>query len=111
MVLVAGADMPTLAPVVLIALTRALDATGSGWAAAALIQRGVLRPLPAALRNGAATQAAAALIADGERSLTALFRRLATRALAEGEWRGLDPAAATLRDIDRVEDLPDGGSR
>jgi molybdenum cofactor guanylyltransferase len=110
-VLAAGGDMPTLAPAVLSALVRALDAAGSGSAAAALVQRGVLRPLPAALRNGAATQSATGLIADGERSLMALFRRLATRELAEGEWRGLDPAAATLRDIDRVEDLPDGDSR
>jgi molybdopterin-guanine dinucleotide biosynthesis protein A len=67
----------------------------------------VARPLPAVFRNGAATQAARRVIADGERSLVALLRALPTRELAEAEWRGLDPDAATLRDIDRPEDLPD----
>jgi len=104
-VLVAGGDMPTLSSTVLGALLRALSATEGSSDAVVLVQRGVARPLPAAFRNGAATQVARRLIADGERSLVALLRGLATRELAEGEWRGLDPAGATLRDIDRPEDL------
>ena len=99
--------MPTLSPDVLAALLRALVAAEGSADAAVLVQRGVARPLPAAFRNGAATQAARRLIADGERSLVALVRGLATRELAEGEWRGLDPTGATLRDIDRPEDLPE----
>jgi molybdenum cofactor guanylyltransferase len=106
-VLVAGGDMPTLSPDVLAALVRALTAAEAWADAAVLVQRGVARPLPAAFRNGAATQAARRVIADGERSLVALLRGLPTRELAEAEWRGLDPDAATLRDIDRPEDLPE----
>lgn len=106
-VLVAGGDMPTLSPDVLAALLRALIAAEGSADAAVLVQRGVAQPLPAAFRNGAATQVARRLIGDGERSLVALLRGLAARELAEGEWRGLDPGAATLRDIDRPEDLPE----
>jgi molybdopterin-guanine dinucleotide biosynthesis protein A len=106
-VLVAGGDMPTLSPDVLASLVRALTAAEAWADAAVLVQRGVARPLPAAFRNGAATQAARRVIADGERSLVALLRGLPTRELAEAEWRGLDPDAATLRDIDRPEDLPE----
>ena len=105
-VLVIGGDMPTLSPEVLATLVRALTAT-EGADAAVLLQRGVARPLPAALRNGAATQVARRIIGAGERSLVALLRDLPTRELAEGEWRGLDPSGDTLRDIDRPEDLPE----
>lgn len=104
-VLVAGGDMPTLSSAVLGALVRALSAAEGSRDAAVLVQRGVARPLPAAFRNGAATQVARRLLADGERSLVALLRGLTTRELDEEEWRGLDPAGATLRDIDRPEDL------
>jgi molybdopterin-guanine dinucleotide biosynthesis protein A len=106
-VLVAGGDMPTLSPDVLAALVRALSAAEAWADAAVLVQRGVARPLPAALRNGAATEVARRVIAGGERSLVALLRGLPTRELAEAEWRGLDPDAATLRDVDRPEDLPE----
>ena len=106
-VLVAGGDMPTLSPEVLAVLVRALSAAEAWADAAVLVQRGVARPLPAVFRNGAATEVARRVIADGERSLMALLRGLPTRELAEGEWRGLDPDAATLRDIDRPEDLQD----
>jgi molybdopterin-guanine dinucleotide biosynthesis protein A len=105
-VMVVGGDMPTLSPDVLASLIRALTAAEGSADAAVLVQRGVARPLPAAFRNGAATQVARRLIGDGERSLVALLRDLAARELAEGEWRGLDPEGATLRDIDRPEDLP-----
>jgi molybdopterin-guanine dinucleotide biosynthesis protein A len=70
-----------------------------------LVLRGVDQPLPAAFRNGATTQSIRRLIGDGERSLMSLLRALPVRRLAEGEWRGLDPEAATLRDVDRPSDL------
>jgi molybdopterin-guanine dinucleotide biosynthesis protein A len=103
--LVAGGDMPTLNADVLRLLTRAL-ASGGPDEAAVLVRQGVDRPLPGAVRNGAATQQARRLLAEDERSLRALFRALRTRRIAEHEWRGLDPAGDTLRDIDRPEDLP-----
>lgn len=106
-VVAVGGDMPSLAPAVLAALVRALGASPGGVDAAVLVQRSTARPLPVALRKGAATDAARRLVADGERSLMALIRILTTRDLAEGEWRGLDPEAATLRDVDRPEDLPE----
>jgi molybdopterin-guanine dinucleotide biosynthesis protein A len=70
-----------------------------------LASRGDRPPLPAVLRTGAATTVARSLVGDGERRLRSLFERLPTRALEEGEWRPLDPAGATLRDVDRPSDL------
>ena len=104
-VLLAGGDMPTMSGAVLRALVNALitapDAEG-----ALLVRRSDDQPLPAALRNGAATQAARRLIAEDERSLRALLGRLRLRRLPEADWRALDPDAETLRDIDRPSDLP-----
>lgn len=105
LVIVAGGDMPTLAPDVLGALLRALEAT-PGAEAAALVHRGHVRPLPAALRNGAATQAARRLVGDGERSLMSLLTTVRLRRLQEMEWRALDPEAATLVDVNRPGDMP-----
>jgi molybdopterin-guanine dinucleotide biosynthesis protein A len=96
--------MPTLSPDVLAALVRALAADAAD--AAALVQRGEVRPLPAVVRNGAATQVARRLIGEGERSLRSLLDGLRVRGVDEMQWRGLDPAAATLRDVDRPADLP-----
>jgi molybdopterin-guanine dinucleotide biosynthesis protein A len=104
-VLVAGGDMPTMAGEVLRALVGALVAAEAAADAALLVLRNVDQPLPAAFRNGAATQAARRLIAEDERSLKALLRTLRLRRLGEPEWRGLDPAAETLRDVDRPSDL------
>ena len=59
-VIVAGGDMPTLSPDVLAALVRALTAAEAWADAAVLVQRGVARPLPAVVRNGAATRPRAA---------------------------------------------------
>jgi len=101
--LVVGGDMPGLRPEVLRSLGVALQDAGAE--AALLGQRGRSQPLPVALRNGAATPAARRLLADGERSLNALMETLRTTVIDEIEWRGLDPTAATLRDIDRPEDL------
>jgi molybdopterin-guanine dinucleotide biosynthesis protein A len=101
--LVVGGDMPDLQPAVLRSLVAALDDPDAE--AALLGHRGRSQPLPVAVRNGAATPAARRLLADGERSLTALAGKLRVAVIDEIEWRGLDPTAATLRDIDRPEDL------
>jgi molybdopterin-guanine dinucleotide biosynthesis protein A len=103
--IVAGGDMPKLAPEVLRALVNALVASEGSYDAAVLVGRGETRPLPCALRNGAATQAARRLLGDGERSLKALVRSLSTLPIAEVEWRPLDPTAATLHDVDVPGDL------
>ena len=76
-VVVAGGDMPTLSVDVLVAMVRALLATEGSTDAAILVRHGVDRPLPAALRTGAATQAARRLLGEDERSLRALFARAA----------------------------------
>lgn len=103
---VAGGDMPTLSVDVLHALVRSLLAAEGTVDAAILVRHGVDRPLPAVVRNGAATQAARRVLGEGERSLVALFRTLATRRIAEADWRGLDPSGETLRDVDTPADLP-----
>jgi molybdopterin-guanine dinucleotide biosynthesis protein A len=104
-VVVVGGDMPSVRPSVLEALVRAVVAAPDGTAAGTLSSQGRLVPLPAVLRTGAATDVARRLVADGERRLRAVFDRLVTRQLAEIEWRPLDPDGATLRDVDRPEDL------
>jgi molybdenum cofactor guanylyltransferase len=103
---VVGGDMPALSVDVLRTLSTALGLADRGHEAAVLVRSGVFRPLPAAVRNGAATQAARRILGDGERSLVALMRELRTRHLPEAAWRGLDPAGATLLDVDTPEDLP-----
>lgn len=103
--IVVGGDMPALSVDVLRTLAQALGSAEGGHDAAVLVRSGVFRPLPAAVRNGAATQAARRILGDGERSLVALVRELRTRHVAEAEWRGLDPGGATLLDVDTPGDL------
>jgi molybdopterin-guanine dinucleotide biosynthesis protein A len=105
-VIVAGGDMPTLSPDVLRKLLSALVASEGSYDVAVLVGRGETRPLPCAVRNGAATQTARRLLGDGERSLKALIRSLTALSIAEGDWRPLDPTSATLRDVDTPDDLP-----
>ena len=103
-VVVVGGDMPSIRPEVLGLLIRTLT-LGAGNAATVLAARGRLVPLPAALRTGAASDQVGRLVDDGERRLRSVFDRLPTRVLEEPEWRALDPAGGTLRDVDRPEDL------
>jgi len=103
-IVVAG-DMPTMVPDVLSALVAAIEAS-DGVEASALLQRGRREPLPMALRAGVAASAAGRAVASGERSLHALLEALHVRDIHETEWRRLDPAADTPRDVDRPSDLP-----
>jgi molybdopterin-guanine dinucleotide biosynthesis protein A len=105
--LVVGGDMPSLSVDVLKTLTRPLVGAEGGPDAAVLVRGGTYRPLPAAVRNGAATQAARRVLGDGERSLVALMRELRAREIPEADWRGLDPSGETLLDVDTPADLPD----
>lgn len=109
--LVVGGDMPSLEPAVLGLLVRSLAATESGPDAIVLSRGTDPRPLPMAIRTGAATDAARRLVGDGERRLRSLPIALRMRILSEGEWRPLDPAARTLVDVDRPGDLPPGQRR
>jgi molybdopterin-guanine dinucleotide biosynthesis protein A len=104
--LVAGADMPSLAPAVMAAMLRALDASQDDLVV--LDFRGHGQPLPIALRVGSATQRVSRLVGSGERSLRALLVGPGVAHLAEVDWRPLDPAADTLRDIDTRADLGRG---
>ncbi len=108
--IVAGGDQPWLVPALLGELSR-LVAPGAGRAleAVALEDGGRLRPLPAALRVAPARGAVAAAQAAGGRSLMAAFDRLRTGVLPPDRWRELDPEGASLRDVDRPEDVPGRG--
>jgi molybdopterin-guanine dinucleotide biosynthesis protein A len=104
-VVAVGGDMPSVRPAILAALVAALAAAPAHVGAAVLSSQGRIVPLPAVLRTGSATDAVRRLVADGERRLRSTFDRLATRVLDEAEWRPLDPDAASLRDVDRPQDL------
>jgi molybdopterin-guanine dinucleotide biosynthesis protein A len=108
LVVVVGGDMPSAVPDVLRLLVRRLAADDARQAAV-LVARGRQVPLPMAVRTGAATDATRQLTGDGERRLRAILERLVTASLEEGEWRPLDPAAETLRDVDVPEDLEGAG--
>ncbi len=108
-IVVAG-DMPTLVPALLAAMLEALGrpvTPGELLAPSAVVLAAgaTARPLPGALRLENALRAAEGARADGKRSLHAFLDRIPTRVLAEPEWRPFDPDAATLRDVDRREDL------
>ena len=103
--LVVGGDMPTLSPLLLDALVRALE-EADGCGAAALLLAGRAQPLPLAIRVRAASPVVHRLVVGGERRLGALLEAVAMRQLDETDWRPLDPDAATLRDVDVPADLP-----
>jgi molybdopterin-guanine dinucleotide biosynthesis protein A len=102
-VLVAGGDMPDLVPSVLARLAQVLADGSAG--AVRLADRDQAAALPCAVRREPALRAAESALATGDRRLRGLFERLVVELVPEAEWRVLDPAARTLRDIDRPEDL------
>ena len=102
-VLVTGGDMPALVPEVIEALLTALEARGCE--ASVLAHGGRPRPLPMVLRREAALDAVVRLLDNDERRLGALTEDLVTAVIDEAVWRGLDPGAATLLDIDTPDDL------
>ena len=104
-VLVVGGDQPSLAPAVLRDLATRIDL---GRRAVTLADRtGRMRPLPLAVAARPAFAAATGLLGKGERRLRVLATTLAADMVAFDEWIVLDPAAATLADIDLPSDLPD----
>jgi molybdopterin-guanine dinucleotide biosynthesis protein A len=100
-IVVAG-DMPSLAPPVLARLLAAL-----GPARAAMLEvPGRLQPLPSAVEVSSARSAIAEALGRGERSLAALLSRLDAALVPQAVWLALDPAGASITDIDRPEDVP-----
>jgi molybdopterin-guanine dinucleotide biosynthesis protein A len=102
-ILVVGGDMPSLRAPVLAALLAALD--DEDIAAAMLDHDGDVPPLPMAFRPSVALPVLRSAIDAGERRLRAVARLLPTAVLAEEVWRRLDPAGATVVDIDTPADL------
>lgn len=117
--IVVGGDMPGLVPAVLRRLVAALDADAgvdlallgddtAGVDGTGALATGALRarPLPAGVRCAPTAAAAIDMLASGERRLRALVARLTTEVIPSATWRALDPAGATLRDVDVPDDLP-----
>ncbi len=106
--LLVGGDQPALQPALLGELLRRLGAGADGEAfdIVGLEEDGQLRPLPVALRVASVRPAADAALAAGTRSLVGLFGRLRVDTLAPDQWRALDPAGDSLRDVDTRDDLP-----
>lgn len=104
--LVVAGDMPRLAPAVLHLQVRTLFAADPGDVdAVALVHRDRIQPMPIAVRTGSGTVAARRALGRGSRSVYGWLDGLRVRALDDAVWRPLDPAADTLVDVDRVDDL------
>jgi len=99
--LVVGGDMPDLVPAV---LRRVLD-WDEAHEGVCLMHDEWVQPFPMGLDRAAALARGTQLVESEERSLRSLITSLAIERLSEAEWRVLDPAAMTLHDIDRPEDL------
>ena len=100
--LLAAGDMPELSSSVLRALTSAAT---SDVDAVVVLEGESLRPFPAAVRVARAMAEADARLRRGDASVVGMLGALRRTAVAEVTWRGLDPAAHTLRDIDVPDDL------
>jgi len=102
-VVVAGGDMPDLQPAVLLEMLRA--GLETGVVGVSLSDGGRERPLPCALRNAPAAEAARALLEAGRRSLRELLAAVTTVVIDEPTWTALDPERRTLTDVDEPADL------
>ena len=102
---VVGADMPSLEPAVLRLLLKTAEGGPDAWTLEGP-DPAIVGPLPLAGRTQALAAAARGLLERGERSLRGLVLVTGAGRVEATEWRALDPAGATLRDIDRPEDMP-----
>ena len=115
--IVAGGDMPGLAPEVLRSMVERLRSSPDVDAVllaapdaettveGTVERRSKPQVLPLALRITTAIPAADAALAAGDRSLVRFVSRIRTVAIPASEWLALDPSGATLFDIDTPEDL------
>lgn len=101
--LVAGGDMPRMVPAV---LHRLVSAIGPGHGAVVLDVPGRLQPLPMAIVAAAALAAVKPILDRGGRSLRELLDELGASSIPGAAWLTLDPAGATIVDIDRPGDFP-----
>ena len=101
---VVGGDMPALRPDVLALLLDALD-HDPAVDVAQLHDGERPRPLPCAVRPRTTQPAADRLLADGERRLRSLSSIVRVVVIDGADWRRLDPAGDTLRDVDTPDDL------
>jgi molybdopterin-guanine dinucleotide biosynthesis protein A len=100
--LVVGADMPRMVPAVLHRLAAAI---GPDRIAASLEVPGRIQPLPMAFDVAAARTATERITDRGARSLRDLLLELGSVSIPAPVWLALDPAGATITDIDRPGDL------
>ena len=100
--LVGGGDMPRMVPAV---LHRLAVTAGPKRRAVVLEVPGRVQPLPMALYVRAAQIATAAVLERGGRSLQELLRALEATSVPAPAWLALDPAGATIVDIDRPADF------
>ena len=114
-VVVAAGDMPGLVAGVLARLAGSLGADGDGGddePDCVRLEAGPQRDgsrlavFPFAVRRSAALAVAREEFDAGERRLRTVLTRLVTTVIREDDWRALDPAGATLLDVDRPSDLP-----
>ena len=101
--LVVGGDMPRLDAGVLRLLLERLAADESLFAMT--LDASPIAPMPLAVRIQPARGAAIALLAGGRRSLRSLLDAVPSATVPSADWRALDPAGRTLRDVDRPADL------
>jgi molybdenum cofactor guanylyltransferase len=103
-----GGDQPSLSPPLLAELLLWLDSEPDepSLDAVALVDEGLVRPLPAALRVSTCRPRAAALLGGGTRSLVGLLGILRVGTLEPERWRVIDPHGASLRDVDTPDELP-----
>lgn len=108
-IVVAG-DQPHLRPAVLAALVgRLADPAVSPVLDVVVLEADPpFRSVPAALRVAVARPSAVAALAGSRRSLVAAYEPLRVGSLPAAVWRPLDPDGASLRDVDRPEDLGAG---
>jgi molybdopterin-guanine dinucleotide biosynthesis protein A len=103
-VLVAGGDMPLLHAEVLRLLVARLVADPPADAVHLAVAEG-WQPLPLGLRREPAMAAATEALGASDRSLVGFVRRLSNAAVAEAEWRAIDPGGDTIADVDTPADL------
>jgi molybdopterin-guanine dinucleotide biosynthesis protein A len=101
--LVVGGDMPGLVPAVLRLMVATLAADPS--LGAVVLEADLPSVLPIAVRVSLVGRAVGDLLAEDRRALRGVLDRVPWLALPAATWRRLDPAGATLFDVDRPEDM------
>jgi molybdopterin-guanine dinucleotide biosynthesis protein A len=101
-VLIVAADMPVV-PIAILELL--LSDIADGAEAAGLEFDGEVQPVPIAVRASIVSQELESAVQDGGRRLGQLREIADIRRIPEEQWRALDPAADSLRDVDTEADL------